>query len=53
MGRGREVHFHSIKLFFLGNYLVDVGGEEGVGCYDLGADGALDGGLDFGLGARG
>ena len=38
---------------FLGDDLVDVGGEEGVGFADFGPDGALDGGFDFGLCAGG
>lgn len=45
--------FHEIELRLLGYYLIDVGGEKGVGVCDLAADGALDGGFDFGLRAGG
>lgn len=48
-----DVHFHSIKLLLLWHHLVDVGCEEGVGGCELLAQGAGDGGLDFGLRARG
>jgi hypothetical protein len=40
-------------LLFLGQDVFDVGFEEGEGVEDLGADGALRAGFDFGLCARG
>jgi hypothetical protein len=52
-GREGERHFHSIQLLFLRYDLVDVWCEEGVCCHELGADRALDGGLDFGFRAGG
>lgn len=48
-----DVHFHGIELLFLGHHLVDVGCEEWVRGCELLAQGARDGGLDLGLGARG
>ena len=53
-GRGGVyIQFQEVELGFLGDDLVDVGGEEGVGLADFGPDGALDGGFDFGLCAGG
>jgi hypothetical protein len=42
-----KIHLHGIELLFLGYDLVDVGCEEGVCCYDLVADCALDRGFYF------
>ena len=50
---GGDVHFHSIQLRFLRNHTNDIWLEQQVGGGELRAKTALDGGLDFGLGARG
>ena len=42
-----------VELGFFGQDVVDVLGEEGVGFEEFGAQGALDGGLDFGFCAGG
>ena len=51
-GKG-GVQFYKIQLLFLGQNVLDVGFEEGVCVEHFLADGALDGGLDLGLCARG
>lgn len=40
-----------VELALLRQDVVDVRGQEGVGVEDAGADGALDGGFDFGFGS--
>ena len=42
-----------VELLLLGQDLIDVGLDAGIGVEDFLADGALGGGLDFGFGAGG
>lgn len=49
----RNIHFHSIQLLFLWNYLIDVWCEEWVCRYKLVANCALHRRLDFGFRAWG
>ena len=46
-------HFHQIELLFLGEDVIDVRFQAGVGFEDFVADGALGGGFDFGFCAGG
>lgn len=50
---GQMVQLQKVQLRFLWYYLVDMGRQQGVGLCDFRANGALDGGFDFGFGAGG